>query len=268
MLANLEKARSGYALLEQLAMLRPNDLDGLYQLLSKWTVLEATTVLEELHKRLALIKKLSSLIDDPSADELHDLQPLFERGLWIFGPEYESVEFSSNRSLSNVVRTLFRDQDTELSTPRRRPDFIVLPDSSIGIYSCDSYGENGEVSGLNKVVILELKRGGFELTRREMRQAEDYEFEIRKSGKIVDSTTVIAFVLGSKLGQDARSTIKKGDPENTFIYPEAYSTVLRRAHARTFNLNEKLRKASDNAIFDPDVERIIRNSPVGFDFRE
>ena len=43
-LSKLEKSRSGYILLEQLARLSPDDLDGLSQLLSTWTVQEANIV--------------------------------------------------------------------------------------------------------------------------------------------------------------------------------------------------------------------------------
>lgn len=263
-LAKLEQSRSGYALLQQLARLHPDDLDGLHRILSSWSVQEAQTVLDELHKRLKLIQQLERIVEDPNADELHEIQPLFERGLWIFGPEYESVEFTSNRSLATVVKSLFKDFSVAISTPRRRPDLIALPDSSIGIYSCDRYDERGEVNGIGRVLIVELKRGGFELSRQEVRQAEDYEIEIRKSGKISVETKVTAFVLGAKLGEDARAPITKAD--NTFIYPRTYSTVLRQAHARTFNLQEKIQRTSGTDLFDPDVERVVNGTALQQEF--
>ena len=49
----------------------------------------AALVLHELESRLRLIERLQALVHSTVADELHDIQPLFERGLWIFGPEYE-----------------------------------------------------------------------------------------------------------------------------------------------------------------------------------
>lgn len=263
-LSKLERTRSGYALLQQLAQLSPDDLDGLHQILSEWTVTEAATALNELGKRLKLIERLEELVDNPSADELHDLQPLFERGLWIFGPEYESIEFTSNRSLATVIKTLFKDQFPEIETPSRRPDFVVLPDSSIGFYSCDEYDSQSEVNGIEKVLIVELKRGGFELTRKEVRQADDYEHALRRSGKISRRTYVTCFVLASSLGDDAREVIKKGDPENAAIHPRTYSTVLRQAHARTFNLANKLKPYARKELIDPEVEAMVMDSPVQF----
>ncbi len=87
--SKLEKARMGFTLLEQLSKLNPNEIDKLSEILSKWTVQEASLVLNELERRLKLIENLERLMNDPKTDELHDLQPLFDVGLWIFGPEYE-----------------------------------------------------------------------------------------------------------------------------------------------------------------------------------
>ncbi len=94
-LSNLEKARSGFTLIEQLAELDINELDGLSDILQKWSVQEAQIVLNELERRLRLIEQLELFVDDPHSDELHDIHPLFERALWIFGPEYESIRDGS-----------------------------------------------------------------------------------------------------------------------------------------------------------------------------
>lgn len=86
----------------------------------------------------------------------------------MFGPELESADFTSNRQMVTVIRTLLGGTEDQLST--RRPDFVALPDRSIGIYSADSYDNGGEVCGIRKVVIVELKKGGFEVTTSEIRQ--------------------------------------------------------------------------------------------------
>ena len=91
----MEQARSGYDLLKQLQECSPEDLDTWNRLMQKWTATNAEIVLNELEHRLRLIKRLQELVDSPKADELHDLQPLFERGLWMFGVEYEAIDFRS-----------------------------------------------------------------------------------------------------------------------------------------------------------------------------
>jgi len=265
-LTKLEKSRSQYTLLEQLAKLDPNDLDNLSDILSKWTVNETKLVMDELGKRLKLIESLEKLVENPLADELHDIQPLFEGGLWIFGPEYESVEFISNKSLASVIRDLFKENGVNLSTPRRRPDIVTLPDSTISVYSADAFDERSEVSGYSRILIIELKKGGFTLTTKERRQGEDYASELRKSGKVNRNTTIIGFVLGERIEDDANESSKIG---NTTIYTRPYSVVLRQAHARTFNLLEKMKKIRDEAgiedlEIDPDIEMIL-NQPQQMD---
>ncbi len=254
-LSNLEKSRFGYSLLEELAKLEPDDLDSLYEILDKWSIQEIRIILGELERRLKLIEKLEELIENPSSDELHDIQPLFERGLWIFGPEYESIYFTSNRTLLNVIGNLLKDQlITPLKNPKRRPDFVVLPDSTVGIYASDAFDDRSEVKGFDKILIVELKRGGSTITLNERRQGEDYALEIRKSGKIQESTKIVVFVLGTEVAHEVNADLFQG---NTTVSARAYSVVLRQAHARTFHLLEKIREVKSEELSDPDVESVM-----------
>ena len=254
-MSKLERTRTGYALLEQLAQLNPDDLEGLHSILESWSVQEARIVLDELGRRLNLISSLEKLVENPSSDELHDIQPLFEQGLWIFGPEYESLQFLANRNLATIVKKFFKTTIEKLKTPQRRPDFVALPDSSIGIYSHDAYDERGEVAGIGKVLIVELKRGGFRITREEIKQASDYASQIRNSGKIGRDTDIVGFVLGTTLASDAQESWQEGS--HTRIYPRTYSTVLRQAHARTFNLQMKIEEVKGKQLCDPEIEKAI-----------
>ena len=254
-MSKLEKTRTGYALLEQLAQLNSDDLEGLHDILENWSVQEARIVLDELGRRLSLVNSLEKLVENPTSDELHDIQPLFAQGLWIFGPEYESLQFLANRSLATIVRTFFNATIEKLKTPQRRPDFVALPDSSIGIYSHDAYDEQGDVAGIGKILIVELKKGGFEITRNEIRQASDYAIEIRNSGKISKNTEITGFVLGATLAPDAQETLKEGT--NMCISSRPYSVILRRANARTFDLQKKIEAVKGPQLVDPEIEKAI-----------
>jgi hypothetical protein len=189
-LGKLEQSRSGYGLLRQLVSCSPQDLDTWNSLMQRWTATNAEIVLGELERRLTVLKELQELIRDRSADELHELQPLFERGLWMFGPEYEAVDFTSNVSMNTVVREFFGKQGVAAS--RSRPDFVVLPDSSIGFYAADEF-VNGEVSGIRKILIVELKRGGFCVTQKEADQAREYAKELRAKGCAQATTDIEAY---------------------------------------------------------------------------
>ncbi len=124
-LAKLEQSRAGYDLLAQLAACSSDDLDTWNNLMQQWTASNAEIVLDELDRRLKLIVRMENAgRENPHADELHDLQPLFERGLWIFGPEYEAVDFRSNRGLTEIIGKFLGGP--EYKPPKKRPDFVVL----------------------------------------------------------------------------------------------------------------------------------------------
>jgi hypothetical protein len=234
-LTKLESARTGYLLMDKLARLDYQDLDGLYSLLEEWSVRDAQKVLGELQFRLKLIDRLEKLVDAKTTDELHELQPLFERGLWMFGPRFESIDFSSNRTLATIVKNFFGD--AVLTIPKHRPDFVIIPDTSLGIYSCDAFGTDNEVSGLASVIIVELKRGGFPISYKEKDQALKYARELKRTGKVTKETEITCYVLGSSVDPDAEETSTEG---KITVYPRTYSSVLRQANARTFHLLKHL----------------------------
>ena len=236
--AGMEQARTNYGLLYQLANASPDDIDTLYDILSMWSVQDAKIVLEELGKRLLLIRQLERIVD-ANADELHEIHPLFDRGLWIFGPEYESPYFKSNRWLSTVIRELIGDKEVEVERPQRRPDLVALEDSRLRLFSHDSFDDRGEVSGLDKVLILELKRD--HLVLEDMRQAENYARAINKSGKVQSDTKILCIAVGSSLKSDTQP-YQVGD--NIFVEARDYPTVIAQAQARTFHLLRALEEAA------------------------
>jgi hypothetical protein len=249
-LGKLEQSRSGYDLLRQLTACSPNDLDTWNSLMLRWSATNAEIVLGELERRLTVVKDLQELIRDKGADELHELQPLFQRGLWMFGPEYESVEFTSNRSMNTVVRDLFQKQGIDAS--RSRPDFIVLPDSSIGFYAADHF-ENSEVSGTRKILIIELKRGGFCVTQKEVDQARGYAKELRAKGCAQATTDIEAYVLGASVESDL-DDMSQG---RIVVKPWPYDIILNRAHARTFNLQKRIEESKPEIKQDEEITEVL-----------
>jgi hypothetical protein len=253
----MEQTRSGYDLLKQLAVCSPDDLDTWNVVMQRWTASSAELVLSELGNRLDLIARLQLLINDRRTDEVHDLQPLFERGLWMFGPEYEAVDFRSNRGMTEVIKRFFGQRAAEVS--QNRPDFVALSDGSVAPYASDDYSSAGEVLGCRKVLILELKKGDFELSQKELDQALNYVREIRAAGCVAKHTPVEAYVLGART-EDGLESMAQGA---TTVQPLVYSTLLARAHARTFHLHEKIRKTIPSALLDPDLAIVLEeNEPL------
>jgi hypothetical protein len=253
----LEQSRTGYDLLGSLAACAPEDLDTWNRLMEQWTASNAEVVLNELDRRIKLILQLQTLVRDKNTDEVHDLQPLFERGLWMFGPEYESVEFSSNRGMAHVVRGFFSKRGAVVS--KGRPDFVALPDSSIGIYSAAEF-KDGEVSAIRKVLIVELKKGGFEVKQQELDQARDYAKELRTTQSVQPMTKIEGVVLGASIEQGLEE-MKTGE---TVVRPFQYDLLLNRAHSRIFNLARRIKESSPKLESDFEVEDIL-SQEINFD---
>lgn len=238
-LANLELSTSKYALITKLHDMKPGDLDELYAILADWTVRTAKLALDEIQTRLKLIAELDAKLHDETMDEVADLQPLFERSLWVFGPEFESLEFTSNRGMTTVINKIFgKNQKGSL----QRPDFVMLPDGSVGFYSRDSHDLGGEVDGVARLVITEIKKPGVIIGGKEKNQPWRYVEELLDKGILTDAATVTCYVLGSQIKSTEAGIDTKYDGRVTII-PMTYATFVKRAEKRMLGLREKLKDA-------------------------
>ncbi|MFC3629467.1 recombinase zinc beta ribbon domain-containing protein [Paracoccus angustae] len=208
-------------------------MDGI---LADWSVATAKLALDEIQNRLKLIGELHEKLRDERADEVRELQPLIERSLWVFGPEFESIEFTSNRGMSEVIRRLLGGT---AQGSLNRPDFVILPDGSVGLFARPAFDEQHEVIGVEHLIVVELKRPGIPIGMDQKNQAWKYVVELQTHGLIDDSTRVTCFVLGSRL------TPREGVREEgrTKIIPMAYETFIRRAETRMLNLYARLSEA-------------------------
>ena len=239
LLATLERTESKYNLLSILSTSSIEDLEGLNTVLKKWDINLAKLVLDEVEYRMNLIEKLQSRVLNNKSDEVHDLQPLFHRGLWIFGPEYETIDFTSNQGMTKVIQTIF---GVEQKGSSKRPDFAILKDSSVGLYSYPKYDDEGGEIGIDRLTIVELKRPGVPLGNEEVNQSWKYVKELLDKGLLKKYSRVNCFVLGSELVPfEAEKTTKMDGA--VIIQPLDYDTVMRRAKSRLLNLFDKVKNA-------------------------
>ena len=238
-LAKLEQSKSRYGLLDLLHKCEPNDYDTLHDILKEWTIGMAKLVLDEIQNRLKLIGELRTKLKVVGIDEVHELQPLFERGLWMFGAQFESIEFTSNKGMTNVIKTVFKDEGGKGT--RNRPDFVALPDSSVGFYARASYDENHDEDGVEHLVIIDLKTTGLALGSKEKNQVWKYVKELREKGYLKKYTRVDGYVLGDKIEAGENEPISHGDEVK--ISPLLYDTILIRAEKRLLSLHSKVKDA-------------------------
>lgn len=238
-LAKLEISQNQYALLHKLSEMQPGQLDELHTVLDEWTLDMAKIVLDELKSRLSLLSKLKEKVFDAGADEVQELQPLFHQGLWILGPEYETIEFTSNEGMTKVIQSLFTPDE---KGSRNRPDFAILPDSTIGLYYYPHYDEEGGEYGTARLTIVELKRSGIPIGEAQKAQCWKYIKELYSKGLVDESSKVTCFVLGSTIESQETHARKEKD-DRVIIKPLDYNNVITRATTRLYRLYDRVKNA-------------------------
>lgn len=257
----IKKSKNSSKLFQQLSKLTIEDCNDLSKIFDEWTIKEARVVLSLIRSRLDLIEKLESKCNNPNTKELEELQPLFEEGLWIFGPEYESVEFTSNKGLTTVAISLLKKKHIKIKTSRLRPDFVVLPDSTISMHSCDKFNEDGESEGIEKILFIELKRGGSQIDVTERSQVENYINILINGGAILKGTKIDAYVVGSTVLCDK---IEIGELKDKKIIPITYHSILKKAERRLMNLRKKIEEEKNirDEATDPTVKESLLQATI------
>ncbi len=258
----IEKSKNGKQLLNQLSNMKPDDLDKLSELLVTWDIDDILSVLNIIDHRLVVIEAIARLFEDKLTDELHTLHPIILDARWLFGPEFDSPMFVSNAALSTVIKTLFKDSDYDLSAienPRKRPDIVCLNNYSFKAVCTDRVDQDARnILKPDQVLIIELKRGGFEINSSEVAQAENYVRQIRKSGALHKSATIRAFVVGAQIGDvDTHKETQSGTVDVV-----TYGQLVETANAKLFRLREQLSEHYTSMGQESIVERALRQTKM------
>lgn len=247
----IEQSKKGEYLLNQLSSLSAQDIDKLSDILDTWNVDDIAAVLGEIDKRIIVVEAISRICDDKDTDELHTLHPLVLNARWLFGAEFDSPMFVSNRALNTVVQQLFKDEEYDLgaiTNPRKRPDIICLKSKTIKAVCTERVDSGSEIMKPDQILIIELKRGGFEITPEEVSQAENYVRQIRKSAVLHSAATIRAFVVGAKIGD----VDEKKETSSGRIDVVTYGHLIQTAKVKLFRLQEQLNEHY-NAMDDASI---------------
>lgn len=236
-LAQLQETQSEFALLSKLENMSALELNELNGLLEKWTVGSIKKVMEIVETRVKLIHQLQKITEDVDTLEVQDLQPLMESCLWMFGPEFESVEYAANVGMTKVIQKLFK---VEAVGSANRPDFAIVPDGSASFFALPKFsGTDGEEVGVDQLVIVELKRPAKIVSDAEKDQPYRYAKELKAKGLIDNSTRVRAYVLGHRIDPTVLGEDTKWDGAYRVV-PISFTTLLSRADKRMFQLKRRL----------------------------
>lgn len=240
---NLEKSRAGVALLHKLTTISCEDVEAVDALLQEWCVSDAMSILSEIDSRIKVIEAIERLSSDHTVDELHTLHPLIEKARWVFGPEFDTPEYSSNKGLIKTMDIVFKQKHKKnnFKNSAKRPDIVVGESSSLSALGLEQFEE--EIKKTKKVLLIELKKGGFEIGRDEMTQAKYYVDDIWHAGVGSSRPYIKAYVVGDTIDNFTGKFESVGsDKENQYgeVHALTYSEMVRTAEARLFSLKEKI----------------------------
>ena len=256
----MDLSNKKYEFFENLVNVTPDELDKLTEIIEKWSIDDAYLVLNELYKRLELIKKIDLLIDNPQTKEVQQLQPLFKEGLWIFNPKYEgTTRYTSNQSMNKVIVDLLGVGDYTSENSKKRPDFVVSDNSTVGTFASYSYKEDSDViEGFDEIIIIELKKGASMIGTKEMDQAVGYAREIKKHGHVTSNTKIICYVLGHTVSIDEQEPRVQG---NITVYAKQYHLIIETAKNRTFDLINKIKNVKGiSDIGDSEINEVLKEA--------
>ena len=239
-LLSIQKSKRGEELLRQISNMTGSEIDKLTDLLKDWDINDIVNVIDEIDKRILVVEAIERVCEDKTTDELHTLHPMVLNAKWLFGPEFDSPMFESNKSLNTVIKGLFKDDEYDASciaNPRKRPDIVCLNRSTMRAVCTDRVDSDaGGIMKPDQILIIELKRGGYEIGAEEVMQAENYVRQIKKSGILHKTSSIHAFVVGNSIGDiDSQKNSESGR-----IDVVTYGQLVQTASIKLFGLKKRL----------------------------
>jgi hypothetical protein len=246
----IKKSRNKSALLERILSLDEHNAEILNKILNDWNISDIECVLDEIDRRLATISAIEKFSIIENMDELHVLHPLILEAKWLFGPEFDSSFYASNKWLATTLREHLKRPEcvNQLSNPAKRPDIILFDDGSLIGYGTQEHNSDTGLLEYKKLLIIELKCGGKELTASEIAQTEEYINELFFSNVLNSHVRIDAFTVGDSVSSKI-SRIKELQDNAGYYYGKivaaTYEQLVVTAKSRLFGLRDHLSERYD-----------------------
>jgi hypothetical protein len=133
----------------------------------------------------------------------------------------------------------------EIENPRKRTDILVLGDATVSGVATERF-EELTLPTMSQVLLLELKRGGAEITREHVNQATNYVQDFLGSRLIEGEPFFRVFVIGHTVSQKVQPRLDI--PPRAKIEVATYAHVpLRRGHRQRFAQSDSRRTRTAEA---------------------
>lgn len=112
---------------------------------------------------------------------------------------------------------------------------------------------------IQHVLVIELKKGGFELTRKEVNQADGYVQDIALSGAMTGTPYISAWVVGQKVAAGVAREKEVGDAGRKYgrIRAATFGSLVDTANARLLKLRNVLADRYNGSSTDELLNRVF-----------
>jgi hypothetical protein len=219
-------------LIRQLNAASPEAQVEVLGLLKEWDVLEAISTAQIVRGRLEVIGKFEQMID-AKVREKPDMHDFLRDHPWLIDPAWTMVEHE--RRLDTLLSKQFHVKATKTEGGRKRVDFFCLGDAS-------------------RVVVVEVKRPGDVVGKKELRQLTDYvDFLQKEEGQSTDPQhprrTVCGYLVAHSVKPEATAERDRLEPHRIFVRPwEVLLRTARETHRHFMGVAKRRAPAEDPRI--------------------
>ena len=160
-----------------------------------------------------------------------------------------------------MAKQLFHKARGQFINEKNRPDIVVLPGKVtlqlVGIEAFDP--ADPSIVQLQQVLLIELKKGGFKLTRKEVNQADGYVQDIAASGAISGAPFVSAWVVGQSIAAGVANDKKVGDDNRQYgrVRATTFGALIDTANRRMMKLRDTLEARYARIPTNTLIERVL-----------
>ena len=216
----------------KISSLDPSAQAAIYEILSDFKVVEAVALAQLVQTRLSIISKFKEMIEE-GAREVPDMQSHLKNHPWLINPSYAGL--IHEQTLDSTLKKEFGVGSGQRAG-RRRPDFFCL----------------GE---LGRAFVIEIKRPGARIGRKEIRQLEDYvDFlvnENKKTTRKEDQKTFFGYLIGSEFSDDTEGLRDRAAKDGITV--TTWNALLRTAENAHRDFHEAMKQRAPD---DPRMDQL------------
>ena len=180
LLLNSEERENVLSIVEQIVELSPEQRQDFSDMLKKTKLENIIEAIKFIQDRYKVIELLKTIVYDMTqfANERDHIQKIVQQHFWLFGEQYNlaSADMRMQKALENYTNILYGENNIDVTLKED-----VEQERRMDIFMCNVREvENSFETSLEENIIVELKAPKVPLSKKVLRQIEDYMDFVRK----------------------------------------------------------------------------------------